>query len=75
MENICKYIYNAVKDCIEKETYLHLNIVINVDEIPIVLEPIKGFTIEKKGQKTINIHTFGKKQKKEYLVFYAFLEM
>ena len=60
MENICKYIYNAVKDCIEKETYLNLNIVINVDEIPIVLEPFKGFTIEKNGQKTIKIHTFGK---------------
>jgi len=40
LENICKYIYNPAKDTIEKETYLNPSIVGNVDETPIVLEPI-----------------------------------
>jgi len=59
MENILKYIYNAIKDTIEKET-------------PIVLESITGFTIEKKDKKLLK---FINLVKKEYLVFYAFLEM
>lgn len=41
---------------------------------PIVLEPITGITIEKKGQKTMTIHTFVN-VKKEFLVFYIYSEM
>ena len=44
--------------------YLNPNIVANVDETPIVFEPITGTTIEKKGQKTITIHTFGKSKER-----------
>lgn len=60
MENIHEYLFKATKDNIERKLYLNPNIVANVDETPIVLEPITGLTIEKKGQKTITIHTFGK---------------
>ena len=59
MENIHEYLFKAIKDNIERKIYLNPNIVANVDETPIVLEPITGLTIEKKGQKTITIHTFG----------------
>jgi len=64
MKNIHKYIYNAVKDIMEKEIYFNSNIVANINETPIVLEPITGFTIEKKGQKTIIIHIFGKSKER-----------
>jgi len=36
------------------------NILANVDETPIVLEPISGITLEKIGEKTVQIRTFGK---------------
>ena len=60
MENIREYIYTAIKDNIEKNISLYPNIVANVDETPIVLEPITSTTIEKRGTKTITVHTFGK---------------
>jgi len=49
LENICEYIFKAIKDIIERKIYLNPNIVDNVDETSIVLEPITGITIEKKG--------------------------
>ena len=51
LENIREYIFKAIKGNIERKIYLNHNIVANVDETPIVLEPITGITIEKKEKK------------------------
>ena len=49
MEIIREYIFKTIKDNLERQIYLNPNIVANVDETSIVLEPITGITIEKKG--------------------------
>ena len=51
LENIHEFLFKATKDNIERKLYLNPNIVANVDETPIVLEPITGITIEKKRTK------------------------
>ena len=68
MENIHEHIFNAFKDSLERKTYLSPNFVANVEKISIV------FTIEKRGQKTIKIHTL-RKTKERIFIFYAFSEM
>ena len=74
LENISEYIFKAIKDNIKRKIYLNPNIVANVDETPIVLEPITGITIEKKGKKHLQFIPLVN-AKKEYLVFYIYSEM
>jgi len=62
------------KDNIERKIYLNPNVVANVDETPIVLEPITGITIEKKRQKHLQFIPLVN-VKKEYLLFYVYSEM
>ena len=51
MENIDEYLFNMIKDNIERKIYLNPNIVADVDETPLVLEEFTGTTIEIKKQK------------------------
>ena len=74
MENIHEHIFNAFKDSLERKIYLSPNFIANVEKTSIVLEPINGITIEKRGQKTIKIHTLGQTKEKIF-IFYAFSEM
>ena len=69
MENIDEYLFNMIKDNIERKIYLNPNIVADVDETPLVLEEFTGTTIEKKRQKTITINTFWKsKERVSYIL-------
>ena len=45
---------------IEYDTETNSNIIANVDETPIVLEPITTTTLKKIGSSTVKIHSFGK---------------
>ena len=74
MENIDEYLFNMIKDNIERKIYLNLNIASNVDESPLILESNTGTTIEKKDKKLLLFIPLGK-AKKEFLVFNVFLEM
>ena len=74
LENIHEYLFKAIKENIERNIYLNPNIVANVDETSIVLEPITGITIEKKGKKQLPFIPLVN-VKKEFLVFYIYSEM
>ena len=60
LEEIRTFLFNAIKDMIEYDTETNSNIIANVDETPIVLEPITTTTLEKIGSSTVKIHSFGK---------------
>lgn len=64
LENVREFLYNALKDNYEYNTDINANIIANVDETPIVLEPITGTTLEKIGEKTVQIRTFGKSKER-----------
>ena len=49
-----------MKDVYESNTDVNTQLIGNVDETPICLEPITTATLEKIGEKTIKIRTFGK---------------
>ena len=44
LENLRKYLYNGIKETIEKETYANTDILANIDETPLVLERITNVT-------------------------------
>ena len=64
MEDLRNYIYQAIKDNIEFNLDNKSIIIWNVDETPISLEPITITTLEKIGEKTIKIRTFGKSKQR-----------
>ena len=64
MEDLRNYIYQAIKDNIEFNLDNKSIIIGNVDETPISLEPITNTTLEKIGEKTIKIRTFGKSKQR-----------
>ena len=65
MENVREFLYKALKDNYEyNNTDINANILANVDETPIVMEPITGTTLEKIGEKTLHIRTFGKSKQR-----------
>lgn len=64
LENLRNYLYDVTKNMIEKETYFKTHILANVDETPLVLEPIWGITLENNGAKTIKKRTFGKSKER-----------
>ena len=64
MEDLRNYIYQAIKDNIEFNLDNKSIIIGNVDETPISLEPITNTILEKIGEKTIKIRTFGKSKQR-----------
>ena len=60
LDNVRDYLYKALKDNYEYNTDINSNIIANIDEIPIVLEPITRTTLEKIGEKSVQFRTFGK---------------
>ena len=60
LENVRDFLYKALKDNYEYNTDINQNIIANLDEMSIVLEPMTGTTLEKSGEKTVQIRTFGK---------------
>ena len=59
------YLYQSIKDVYELHTDLNTHLIGNVDETHICLVPITTTTLEKIGEKTIKIRTFGKTKNKE----------
>jgi len=64
LENVREFLYKALKDNYEYNTDINANILANVDETPIVMEPITGTTLEKIWEKTVKIKTFGKSKQR-----------
>jgi len=58
------YLSLAVRDMVQKNTDINSYLVANVDETPLVLEPITATTLEKCGETSIRIKTFGKSKQK-----------
>ena len=64
LENLRAFLYQSIKDSLDLITELNSNLIGNVDETPICLEPITNTTLEKIGEKTIKIRTFGKSKQR-----------
>ena len=60
LDEIRTFLFNAIKDMIEYDTETSSNIIANVDETAIFLEPITTTTLEKIGLTTVKIHSFGR---------------
>ena len=60
LEDLRNYLYQAIKDNIEFNLEQNASLIGNVDETPLSLEPITNTTLEKIGEKTIKIRSFGK---------------
>ena len=60
LEEVRLFLYENIKDMINIDIEKNGNLVANVDETPLVLEPITSTTLEKIGSRTVKIHSFGK---------------
>lgn len=69
IENIREYIYIWIKDNLDKNIYLHPNIITNVDETPITLQPITVTTLDKKEVKLLKFIIL-EKLKREFPIFF-----
>ena len=58
MDEIRLYLYENIKDMINIDIEKNSNLIVNVDETPLVLEPITTTTLEKIASTTVKIHTF-----------------
>ena len=74
LENVREFLYKAIKDNYEYNTDINSNIIANVDETPVVLEPITGTTLEKIGEKTDKSELLVN-QSNVFLVYYVYLVM
>lgn len=72
LENLRNYLYDVIKDMIEKETYVNTHRLANLDETPLVLEPISGTTLEKIGADNVKIRTFGKTKERISFILHIF---
>lgn len=58
MDEIRLYLYENIKDMINIDIEKNSNLIANVDETPLALEPITTTTLEKIASTTVKIHTF-----------------
>ena len=59
LEDIRYFLYENIKDMINIDLEKNGNLISNVDETPLALEPITSITLEKLGSTTVKIYSFG----------------